>query len=269
MDSFLEANRLVESSLAKLKRDKLPLRKALFVSNVMDKAQKVATSVHISYLSDSIDTTSTGTPSKLLATMRENNYNEMAVEAALISSPRHSPPSSHKQSVSPVALTSINKDTTQDDEVMEFISNTVLSDILNDEEIDMEVTVPCKRPSSWSPLSDVSNIHWPSWTLDSQEVTSLCSPPSPIKRQHNIAFPCNDVHYSTNTGSEDFSDVTKRFKTDPLLSNTSTANPFISSPLSSWSFNNDNFSLNWSCSSPSSSPKGSPTHNKLYSVLAY
>lgn len=214
MESFLEANRIVESSLVKLNRFRsdMPLRKALFVTNVMTRAQEVAECAHISFMNSSACPTR---PSKLLASMRAGTEMVEDTAVSLIETDARQSSCKSKTTVSPVALTHVSA-VKEQDEVMDFISNSVLSDILNDEDSDMEVIPPSKL-STWSPLSDVSNtLEWPSWTKPSlkldhwvvSEDREPSSPPSPGKRQHNIAFPGNE-HDNQSTVS---TDLRKRFK---------------------------------------------------------
>lgn len=302
MESFLEANRIVESSLVKLNRSRqqgMPLRKALFVSNVMNRAQEVAKSAHISFM-NSVETPSR--PSKLLASMKGSPLIEEDTAVNLMDPAEHRQTTKTPQSaISPVALTAI-KDQTQDDEVMEFISNSVLSDILKDEEeMDTGSSTACTTPTTnttWSPLSDVSNT-WPSWTkpkltLDKwqpEENCSASSPPSPGKRQHDIAFPTGHHEHTTLP----LNDISKRFKScseDPLLSSSYSPplssmstmtvgfnNPFLplspSSPLSCVFNSNSPFTLSWSTlfnQNSRSSTENSRTLSSspnLYPVLAY
>lgn len=114
--------------------------------------------------------------------------------------------SSHKlkhQTVSPIVLSTLHpncENKEKDEDVMEFISHSVISDLLSEDEMEFsaERFPSTSSESCWSPLIR--------FTTDVRET----SPPlSPIKRQHNVAFPSlEDPSLSTGVDSED----TKRFK---------------------------------------------------------
>ena len=231
MESFLEANRIVESSLAKLNQGReMPLRKALLVSNVINRAQECA---HLSFINCSTRTTRAS--SKLLASMQTPTQVEDTAVSLLDIDAGHHRPSSHKpKPLSPMVLSHCSAPKEQEDEVMEFISNSVLSDILSDSDSEMETSLSSQKVETtlsrqWisspttSPLSDLSNTRdWPSWTkpispssikLDRHWSTQDCSqdsspPPSPGKRHHDIAFSGDQENLFNDLIGED----TKRFK---------------------------------------------------------
>ena len=316
MESFLEANRVVESSLLKLRRPAargMSLRDALLVSSAMSRAQEVASNLpslspsSSPFSSPSSSSSSTVKASRLLASMRAPEE-DSAVSLLLTETvPATERLNKSTAVASPLSLSS-NKEQaqedaqTQEDEVMEFISNSVLSDILKEDETDMEVA----SSPSWtpSPLSDVSNTRsWSPWTKkrgsNGDGVTSLhlseenglswpeetLSPPSPGKRHHAIAFP-SDL-YSSPSSSEDSGDVTKRFKSsDQSLSPSYSlgfsdfSRTFSTTPLITFmcgtEFTRSGTNSSWPASFSGEQDKTelSGHHNslspsKLYSVLAY
>ena len=205
MERFFEANRVVESSLFKLNNSsrEMPLRKALLVSKAMNRAQEVA---DISLLNCGTSRSS----SKLLASMQSASVEEDTL-VEIESAGAHRPNSAFTRAkpISPMALTQCSAVKEQEDDVMEFISNSVLSDILCDENMDDCVSSnspscylsPALPTRQWtpSPLSDLSNKDWPSWTTDSwsplqkSHTRDISSPPlSPGKRHRHTAFPCEE-----------------------------------------------------------------------------
>uniref|UniRef100_A0A1X7VBA3 SERTA domain-containing protein n=1 Tax=Amphimedon queenslandica TaxID=400682 RepID=A0A1X7VBA3_AMPQE len=236
MERFLEANRVVESSLTKLRRPAaraMCLRDALLVSSTMNRAQEVASNVCSLSPSSSFSSPSTVKASRLLASMRAPEE-DSAVSLLMDTMPSTcSGTSSNRSSVaSPLSLSSAAKEqVSQEDEVMEFISsNSVLSDILKEEEEpEMDIS-----QSSWpsTPLSDVSNTcTWSPWTkrksntelvpslqlqtendMTWPEERGLLSPPSPGKRHHAIAFPSDHSTHTPSPLTEDGDDYVKRFK---------------------------------------------------------
>lgn len=138
MEGFLEANRLVEASLNKFSclqrrgRDS-SLRKTLLISNVLNRAQDVATSAHMNLIS------SAPTPrgsSKLLASIASNNTDENDRLPALSPSGSVHVPGPAKMShrpPSPIAASCQAR--TEDEEPMDFeniiSNNSVLMDILS------------------------------------------------------------------------------------------------------------------------------------------
>ena len=231
MESFLEANRVVEVSLNKFsrvsKRQEMPLRKALLISKAMNKAQEAAESAHTCFI-NSVSTSRCS--SRLLASMQSSA--DIEDTAVSMTDPGLLRPATNKpRQPSPVA-TAQRSVTVREEDVMDMetvdietviSANSVLSDILGSGEEDaaMEVTP--------APLGDLSNSRdwsatWPEvaagqpvkplplgtdrrWTA---ERTSPSPPPSPGKRHHSVAFP------SIATSSSSLFDFTgedpKRFK---------------------------------------------------------
>ena len=241
MERFLEANRVVESSLTKLRRPAaraMCLRDALLVSSTMSRAQEVASNVSSLSPSSSFSSPSTVKASRLLASMRAPEE-DSAVSLLMETMPGACCGASFSRSsvISPLSKSSAAKEqVSHEDEVMEFISsNSVLSDILKeDEEPEMDTS-----QSSWpsSPLSDVSNTcTWSPWTkrkgapelvpslqlqteneMTWPEERGLLSPPSPGKRHHAIAFPSNQSTSTPSPLAEDGDDYVKRFKSSEHL----------------------------------------------------
>lgn len=228
MESFLEANRVVEVSLNKFSRvskgREMPLRKALLVSKAMSNAQEVAESAHTSFLNS---VTTTRCSSRLLASMQASaDVEDTAVhelDPGLVRSWNNKP-----RLPSPMAQCA-RAATVREDDMMDMESvisgNSVLSDILsNEEEDDRDMEV-----SPATPLTDLTNSRvWSSWPevkatpsvkplplgTDNRWSTerSGTSPPplSPGKRHHSVAFPAINEN---ETSLFDFTEEdAKRFK---------------------------------------------------------
>lgn len=238
MDSFLEANRVVESSLNKLGGCReLPLRKALLVSNAMNRAQEVAESAQFSLMSGPAGTARKS--SRLLASMQ--SVEDTAVSLLEADAAGHHRPSlCRPKPISPMALAAQSSPAAkeQEDEVMEFISNSVLSDILSESDSDMETTTtaamvsPLSPPPSkaWTvPLIDVTNSKgWPSWGKPwpaAEQPRDVSPPLSPGKRHHAIAFPGEEENDQNDNVQQD---EIKRLKLSTL--DTSNSNIFNSLP---------------------------------------
>ena len=240
MESFLEANRVVEVSLNKLSRvskgREMPLRKALLISKAMNNAQEVAESAHTSFL----NSVTTRCSSRLLASMQASTDVEDTAVHEL--DPGHVRSWNNKPRLpSPMATAQCSRpavrEETRGEDMMDMesviSSNSVLSDILSDEEDEREMEV-----SSPAPLSDLSNSRdWASWPevksapsavkplplgADTKWNTerSVNSPPlSPGKRHHSVAFPAisgNEPCSLFELSEED----AKRFKPSPPERNT-------------------------------------------------
>ena len=225
MESFLEANRVVEVSLNKFshvsKGCELPLRKALLISRAMNKAQEVAESAHTSFL-NSVSTTRCS--SRLLASMQSSaDVEDTAVHELDPSLVR---PCNKPRLPSPVAMAHCSRSAAaKDDDMMDMetviSANSVLSDILSSNaEVDSDMDVS-------SPLQDLSNSRdwsatWPAapavkqlplgtdtrWTT---EKSSSSPPPSPGKRHHSVAFPTIESAFASSL-FEFTEDDAKRFK---------------------------------------------------------
>ena len=237
MDGLLEANRIIEASYCKLshvsKGRELSLRKALLVSNTLSKAQETAEIVQMTFMR--CDPVSARSSSKLLASMQSNSIEDKAVnQLDLDAGHVRLSQKSRQQPVSPM-VTSVT--TTQcsvvkdQDDVMDFISRSVLSDILDDSEIESSstsnkiespITTCTTSQDVWTTsgplMTDISNIRsWSCWETPSMKFSSHWyqengenrPPLSPGKRHHNIAFPVDqDQTTSFTFGCED----SKRFK---------------------------------------------------------
>ena len=221
MESFLEANRVVEVSLNKFshvsKGRELPLRKALLISKAMNKAQEVAESAHTSFL-NSVSTTRCS--SRLLASMQPSaDVEDTAVHELDPSLVR--PWNNKPRLPSPVAVAHCSRSAAiKEDDMMDMetviSANSVLSDILSSDEMDVS-----------SPLQDLSNSRdwsatWPAApavkqlpldtdTMWTTERSSSSPPPSPGKRHHSVAFP--SITDSAFSSLFEFTeDDAKRFK---------------------------------------------------------
>ena len=212
MEGFLKANRIVEASLSKLtqvsKNNELSLRKALLVSKTLAKAQDTAVCVQNSLTSH--DHPISRSSSKLMANMRStvSSFEEDTVVSPFELHNRSNGKLRH-QPVSPIVL-STNQSSSElkekDDDVMEFISHSVISDLLSED--DMECPPVEKRTASpWTSSIELNSAtgHWSPLVTEVRET----SPPlSPIKRQHNIAFPLVEDNRLSSINFEE----SKRFK---------------------------------------------------------
>ena len=238
MEGFLEANRLVEVSLSKLgtihRSGDLPLRKTLLISKVLNRAQDLATSTHLTLVSSPVTTTPRSS-SKLLASISKKVEYTSESDCLLTVPPR--PVLKPPRQQSPIASRTVTRP--EEDEPMDFESvSSVLSDILNDNE-SPAVSEMAESPRSEIParshhanknekikhLGDISNTTkgWDSWQFDlntdftnaawSTEPECLRSPPvSPGKRNHSEAFP---FEKENSTIFLDGLDDSKRFKPSP------------------------------------------------------
>lgn len=215
MEDFIKANRVVEASVSKLgrvsKNKELPLRKALLVSRTLGKAQSAAESVQNSLMITD-GCISRGT-SKLMATMKStaSPFEEDTVVSNIDLNIR-SYQKLRNQPLSPIVYSNHSSSETKEkpEDVMEFISHSVISDLLADE--DMESSSADRLTTAWTATTSIVNMEtassWPS-LLDMDET----SPPlSPIKRQHKVAFPSLDESFPFVNSSED----SKRFKYSSL-----------------------------------------------------
>lgn len=248
MEGFLEANRIVEVSLNKLsansKSGDLSLRKTLLVSKVLNRAQDVATSAHMSLINNT--STTLRSSSKLLANISTVESSEVyetdclpAVSTRAVKLPR--PPS-------PIVCHSLAR--TDEEEPMDFenmiSNNSVLQYILADNDgaavdsppFDMtkaDGPVRNRNEQHLSPkrklLQNISNSQeWPSnyWrseltnslkhgfldqTWSTGSGTTTQPPVSPGKRGHREAF-------QFDKESSCLCDDSKRFK--PCHSNSCT-----------------------------------------------
>lgn len=255
MDGFLEANRVVEVSLSKLnsfhKGGDLPLRKTLLISKVLNRAQDVATSAHLSF----ITTPSTSrSSSKLLASISKKVEDTSVYESDClpVGLPR---PAKQQQRQSPIASCTVTKQ--EDEEPMDFENvNSVLSDILSSDseiEVDSESTAACESevphfkessrsqptlnkneqissPSKRSKLlGDISNTSnstsgWNAWQFEQNSNLKLttqwttpyhtetsCSPPASPGKRNHHAA----FPFEKENNWWSTTDDTKRFKPSP------------------------------------------------------
>lgn len=237
MEGFLEANRLVEVSLNKLNRihktGDLPLRKTLLVSKVLNTAQEVATSAHLSFIR-SPPSNSTRS-SKLLASISQDCEQYTNDESLPLGRAR--PAKAQLRQTSPIASAaalSRQEPTQVYDDSMDFLNvGSVLSDILLESDPPHTVdstpaNLACpfsegKTTTSRSKLLDnISNTQattnlWSAWQFDltseaknqwrSTESRLDCSPG---KRNHEIAFSLDKEN--TFSWNQSVSDNPKRFK---------------------------------------------------------
>ncbi len=189
MEGFLKANRIVEASLSKLtlvsKNSELSLRKALLVSKTLAKAQDTAESVQNSLISH--DHHVSRSSSKLMASMRSTvpSFEEDTVVSRFELQNRSSGKLKH-QPPSPIVIStnlSSSELREKDDDMMDYISHSVISDLLSEDDM---------QCSDCSPFEKTTASPWTN-TIEENSSTGLWSetnlPLSPIKRQHNVAFP--------------------------------------------------------------------------------
>lgn len=209
MDGLFEANRLVEVSMSKLsclhKGGELPLRKTLMISKVLNKAQNIATSAHLSLLQTSSKTPTRCSSSKLLASITkkvETSSSSCFEDDPLphtVSTPVRTTPKASTREPSPIVSCSNVSRLDGGDEAMDFESvNSVLCNILSESDMSpgTEATSPLRvssksenftrttRSATGSPLlfrpnrflSDVSNTvttptgdGWNAWRFDTTE----------------------------------------------------------------------------------------------------
>jgi hypothetical protein len=227
MEGFLEANRIVEVSLTKLtsihKTGDLPLRKTLLISKVLNKAQEVATSAHLSLIR-SPPSNSTRS-SKLLASISRDNEQYTSDESRLL--PRSVKLQSRQ--TSPIAsANNVRHEPFQvsEEESMDFGSvSSVLSDIMSDGEsystssssfVDLWKDKPqstskksvklledisnsntssssfWSMPNSWQfEFNCELNNHWQQSAPSGENKESCSLKASSGKRNHHDAFPFN------------------------------------------------------------------------------
>lgn len=228
MESFLEANRVVEVSLNKFshvsKRQEMPLRKALLISKAMNRAQEAAESAHTCFI-NSVSTTRCS--SRLLASMQSSA--DIEDTAVSLHDPGLLRPVINKPRLpSPVAMAQRSSSVTvKDDDMMDMetviSANSVLSDILSSGEDDasaMEVSTPLGDLSNsrdWSatwpevaPTQPVKPLPLGTDTRWTAERTSPSPPPSPGKRHHSVAFP--SIASSSSSLFDFTEEDPKRFK---------------------------------------------------------
>ncbi len=210
MEGFLEANRIVEVSLTKLKSihksGDLPLRRTLLVSKILNKAQEVATSAHLSFIrSPPSNLTSS---SKLLASINQDNEILTSNETSV--GPLR-PVRTLWRQTSPIASAAFARQEHNivAEEPMDCV-NSVLNNVLCE-----TMTTHSKESSARSLLSsdtkklrktpsfaNTQNEPWSTWQCnlssmrnswnDQSSQDSDSSIKSPGKRNHKVAFPSSD-----------------------------------------------------------------------------
>ena len=244
MEGFLEANRIVEVSLTKLnsihKTGDLPLRKTLLISKVLNTAQDVATSAHLSFIKSPPNSTRS---SKLLASISQDSEQYTSDESRLPTSLAR-PVKLQSRQTSPIAsATLVRQEPLQvTEESMDFMNvSSVLSDILCESETSsppvttepltssLLISSDMKKNTKRSKLFDnVSNSNtsslWSAWQFDlnsemknqwqvstpTSDESSSC-PKSPGKRNHQDAFPLYDKE-NCFSWNQLVADEPKRFK---------------------------------------------------------
>lgn len=188
MDGLFEANRLVEVSMTKLsclhKGGELPLRKTLMISKVLNKAQNIATTAHLSIIHNTSQTpTRSRASSKLLASItkkvetsssscfEDDRLPQPVPEASVRTTPKAS-----GRELSPIVSRLNVSRLESGEEAMDFESvNSVLSNILSDSDSPLPEPITKQNlnktrtssppPSPQRPgrfLSDLSNNSAPS-----------------------------------------------------------------------------------------------------------
>lgn len=291
MEDFLKANRVVEASVSKLgrvsKNRELPLRKALLVSKTLHEAQSAAENVQNSLLLTDNCIYTRGS-SKLLATMKSTVSFEEDTVVSNIELSTRSCQKVKNQPLSPMVYSNHSSSETKDkhEDVMEFISHSVISDLLADEDMECFTEKRKQSSSTWATSSvntDTTSVSWPSLQLQLSDMGETSPPLSPIKRQHKVAFPSfEDESFPSVDNVED----SKRFKfssfdcTQSLPGFCDHLSPknLCSAPLITYMFGkgfgvpSNPSELDWpqSCSSGDSSiDPFSLSPSKLLPVLAY
>lgn len=213
MEDFLQANRIVEISLSKLstRSSGLPLRKTLFITQVLNRAQDMATSVQ-DYLLSSPNANSTRSTSKLLASFGQNESN--ITDDLPASQLRMLKPSSRQQS--PIAIQcrdgqvavaphlkfgkEIMPHLQSNEEPMDFNNVTsFLGDILDSD------NSLSHAPDLQQHVSNTGLPQSSSWG-DNCLASDVIRPVSPGKRNYQQAFP-----FAARSPEEELEDL-KRFK---------------------------------------------------------
>lgn len=244
MEGFLEANRVVEASLAKLgqihKSGELPLRKTLLISKALNLAQNAATSAHYSLLHNSSLTAAptSRSSSKLLASIskqvEDSSVNESATtngDSRLAKPPSVRLPSSI---VSCSTLAKPEEEPMETEMDCESVTNSVISELFSDSEpaaADEAEMAPApsagnageaarpKTTNSWLEVSwnlevnctrNSSSSRWPWEPQTTLPPSHPSCPVSPGKRPHSEAFP-----FEENLVFMDSVEDPKRFKPTP------------------------------------------------------
>ena len=230
MEGFLEANRIVEVSLNKLncihKSGDLPLRRTLLISKVLNTAQEVATSAHLSFIRSPPSTQTRS--SKLLASISQDSEHLSSDESRLPAGPTRSVRTPWRQT-SPIASAALARQEPSqvtEEEPMDFMNvSSVLSTVLSDNETmtsqpkeslarSLLSSDTKKNTKRSKPFENVTNSEtWSTWQFDlnndlmnswHDESTRThqghgdpaSCPKSPAKRNHKAAFPPTDKENS-------------------------------------------------------------------------
>lgn len=218
MEGFLEANRVVEVSLTKLKNihksGDLPLRRTLLVSKALNKAQEVATSAHLSFLRSPPKTSS----SKLLASISQDKEQLSSNE----SRDSRRPVRTLWKRTSPIASAAFaRREPVQEVEPMDCV-NSVVDNVLSETNSALSKgpspkrsllssdTKKLKRTNPFDNMNTNSAAPWSTWQFDlSSPAADLLSPG---KRNHVAAFPPSDKENFVPSWSQVWPEETKRFK---------------------------------------------------------
>jgi hypothetical protein len=186
MEGFLEANRVVEISLSKFssRSSDLPLRKTLFITQVLTRAQDVATSAQDCLLSSQFPHSNRHT-SKLLASFGhdQSDIDDLpSPHRTLKASSRRQSPIAKECYDNQVTLLESGSTTpvlhSSDDEPMDFNNVTsFLSGILDSDS-------GVSHASVTQPSAATEPLH-----LDSWDTPEVARPVSPGKRNYQQAFP--------------------------------------------------------------------------------
>lgn len=233
MEGFLEANRVLEVSLTKLnsihKSGDLPLRRTLLISKVLNTAQEVATSAHLSFIRSPPSTLTRS--SKLLASISQDSEHLSSDESRLLAGPTR-PVRTQTSPIASAVSARQEPSRVSEEDPMDFMNvSSVLSNVLSDNEAIMSQpkeslvrSLLSSDPKRTKPFQNVTNREaWSSWQFDLnsdlknnwQESTThdndSASLKIPGKRNHKVAFPPTDKENSL-LWNQVWPEETKRFK---------------------------------------------------------
>lgn len=195
MEGFLEASRIAEVSLTKLnsrRNGDLPLRRTLLVSQVLTKAQTVATSAHTCLLNSPPELTSERCTSKLLASFGQNPD---LIDGLPVSSSRAALPGTVTRPKSHISLQpSTHPHCQMEEEPMDFENvSSVLNCILCDTEFEDSSFIAHQLTGGSSKAVEQSKNYWSesngTGTGWQDSLTEPTRPVSPGKRNYHEAFP--------------------------------------------------------------------------------
>ncbi len=216
MEGLLEASRIAEVSLTKLnsrRNGNLPLRKTLLVSQVLNKAQTVATSAQTCLLNSPPEQTSERCKSKLLASF---GHSPDIIDGLPVTSSKTALPGTVARPKSPISLQpSIHQHCQIDEEHMDYENvSSVLNCILCDTEFE-DTSFIAHHLSRASKSAEQSRNLWAesgntscgaSWQ---DNLSVPVRPVSPGKRNYQEAFPV--TRHESKEASYQFEE-SKRFK---------------------------------------------------------